>query len=90
MNRAEKIIRKFAKELEIELQGNEFYTPKQWADRKELYGLNSELIVCHGDSELDYICCYENDLFDNLQSRLGKAGYMAEPQTNWYLAIYKN
>ena len=70
-----------------------FYTPQEWRDRGEQYGLRSELIVCHdgGDIQVafNYDCmCY--DVIEEVRVALDKIGYWAEPCTSWYTAIYKN
>ena len=68
-----------------------FYTPKEWENREELYGLTSELIVCHDGGDLscyfnyDY-SCYEH--VDKMNAALERFGYYAEQCTSWYTAIY--
>ncbi len=69
-----------------------FYSPQEWKDRGEEYGLESELIICHDGGDhaavfnLDYECYKLYDaMFDELQS----AGFFPEGCTCWYSAIYK-
>jgi hypothetical protein len=68
-----------------------FYSPEEWAERGELYGKNSELIVMHDGGDhaaffnLDYM---KYDLHDMMQKELEKLGYYAEQCTSCYTAIY--
>ena len=68
-----------------------FYTPKEWADRDEEYGLKSELVVVHdgGDHAGAFNYSYEQyDLIDGLLETLEPLGLYAEQCTCWYSAIY--
>ena len=68
-----------------------FYTPEQWKERGEEYGLGSELIVVHDGGDLcpflnwDYECY---DAVDKSVEALKKVGTYAESCTCWYTAIY--
>jgi hypothetical protein len=69
-----------------------FYTPEEWKERGEQYGLNAELIVVHdgGDLAPFFNWDYEmRQLSDSMDKALEKAGYYAEQCTCWYAAIYK-
>ena len=69
-----------------------FYTPEEWKERGERYGLTSELIVVHdgGDLAPFFNWDYERrDLRESMDKALKKAGYYCEQMTCWYAAIYK-
>jgi len=71
--------------------GTVFYTPAQWAERGEEYGLESELIVVHdGGSHAAYFNPdYEAyELYDGMNNELKRVGVYPEQQTGWYSAIY--
>jgi hypothetical protein len=68
-----------------------FYSPQEWKDRREEYGLNSVLIVVHDGGDLAPVFNYSyqcdnlvNAMFDTLK----KVGLHSEPCTCWYTAIY--
>jgi hypothetical protein len=68
-----------------------FYTPEQWADRREAYGLKALLIVVHDGGDhapyfnLDY-CQYV--AWEEMNTNLRLHGVYAEQCTGWYSAIY--
>jgi hypothetical protein len=69
-----------------------FYTPAEWRERGEEYGLSSELIVVHdgGDYALFFNYAYgAYSAIDAMDTALREAGYYAESCTSWYTAIYK-
>ena len=69
-----------------------FYSPEEWQDRGEQYGLQSKLIVVHDGGDLAPIfnLDYERyNLHDEMQSKLAEAGLFAEACTSWYTAIYE-
>lgn len=69
-----------------------FYSPKEWADRGEEYGLTSELIVVYDGGDLvPYFNLDEGafSLFEAMNEVLNEAGYWFEPCTGWYSAVYK-
>jgi hypothetical protein len=69
-----------------------FYSPKEWAARKESYGADSKLIVVYDGGEI-------RELFDpyslsfkpflDFKDKFAKAGFFAEPATCWYSCVYK-
>jgi hypothetical protein len=69
-----------------------FYTPEEWADRGEQYGLKSLLIICHDGGDLapflnwDY-CAYAKT--EKAITALSEHGVYAEQCTGWYTAIYE-
>jgi len=70
-----------------------FYTPEEWAERGEQYGLNSELIICHDGGEVSNLVSYDAEDYqkiDEMISALNKRGYWVEQCTCWYSAVYKN
>lgn len=69
-----------------------FHTPKEWAKREE-YGEDSVLIVCHDGGDLSYVFNVDKggaSLFDKMTKVLNKSGFYPEPCTSWYTAIYGN
>lgn len=69
-----------------------FYTPQQWRDRKEEYGLNSELIVVYDGGDIGPFFNYDYEcykLVDGMIDALDPVGVYPEPCTGWYTAIYK-
>lgn len=71
--------------------GGKFYSPTEWRDRGEAYGLNSMLVITHdgGDHAPAFAWDYEAAaLMDELRQRLYKIGVFAEQCTCWYSAIY--
>jgi hypothetical protein len=69
-----------------------FYTPEQWKERGEEYGVNSLLIICHDGGDLapffnwDYC---EYNLVESMGEVLNGSGYFAEQCAAWYSAIYR-
>jgi hypothetical protein len=80
-----------------------FYTPKQWQERSEPYGCESELIVCHDggdhanaismDAAYNNFCgfggnCYR--LCEELSEKLAEIGVFMELCYTWHSAVYKS
>lgn len=71
--------------------GGRFYSPEEWADRGEEYGLNSLLIITHDGGDhapvfnLDYGAY---DLNEELSQVLKGHGMFVEACTSWYSAVY--
>lgn len=69
-----------------------FYSPKEWKQRGEDYGLQSVLIVVHDGGDLSAVF---NDMYaaPGVMEAAGKAlkdaGFYSEPCTCWYTAIYE-
>lgn len=69
-----------------------FYTPEEWEDRQEMYGLQSELVIVHDGGDL--APCFNHDYMswdhmEAVQDALFEIGYFAEQCTSWYTAIYR-
>ena len=68
-----------------------FYTPEEWKERGETYGLNSILIVVHDGGNLapllnlDYM---EYDLHNRMTSAFDDTDFYVEQCTGWSSAIY--
>ncbi|WP_301851029.1 hypothetical protein [Rhodococcus pyridinivorans] len=73
--------------------GGRFYSPREWNDRGEQWGLGSLLIITHdgGDHAAAFNCDYgDYALMEDLREHLSKVGVYAEQCTSWYTAIYKS
>lgn len=71
--------------------GGKFYTPQEWEDRGEQFGLGSVLIVTHdgGDHAAAFNWDYEDyDLVEDLRLALKNVGVYVEQCTSWYSAVY--
>jgi hypothetical protein len=69
-----------------------FYSPKEWADRGEDYGTDSELIVVHDGGDHAYAFSWSQgqyDLIDAMVENLNPLGVYSEQCTSWYSAVYK-
>lgn len=69
-----------------------FYSPAEWKDRGEEYGLESLLIVCHDGGDLSALCYGNGDhvpLQNAFVGALKAAGLYCQPCTCWYSAIYE-
>lgn len=70
-----------------------FYSTKEWKERGEDYGTESEFIICHDGGDLapffnwDY-CSY--DSVEKMINQLKDLGYRVEQCTSWYSAVYKD
>lgn len=63
-----------------------FYSPQEWADRGESYGLKSELIIQYdGSTDIRYL----TELCDDVTEGLLEHGLYVECCTGWYSAVYK-
>ena len=70
-----------------------FFSPQEWAERGEEYGLTSELIVVHDGGDLASIfnLDYGNyKLYDRMVKHLDKSDVWSEGCTCWYTAIYSS
>lgn len=71
--------------------GGKFYTPQEWEDRGEQFGLGSLLVVTHdgGDHAAAFNWDYEDyDLVEDLRLALKTVGVYVEQCTSWYSAVY--
>jgi len=69
-----------------------FYTPQEWRQRGESYGLNSQLIVCYEGSAIAPFFNMEHGCdgwYTAMQGALNSLGFYSEECTSWYSAIYK-
>ena len=73
-----------------------YFDPKEWEERGELYGLESELIMAYDGNIMFYIMnpgysanptnAYE--MHDRFVDKLHAVGFWVEPCTHWYAAFY--
>lgn len=92
--RAAEAIRDFLVEKGLDYHGGggAFYSPQQWRDRREQYGLNSLLIITHdgGDHAHAFNYDYEGyELIEELRQRLALVGMYAEQCTSWYSSVHR-
>jgi len=70
-----------------------FYAAEEWVARKEDYGCDSKLVIVHDGGDfaslinLDYEMYELHDKFITWMQKL-LPGYILEPQTCWYAALY--
>lgn len=91
--KAAETIRRFLEERGMTYHGGggRFYTPAQWAERGEEWGLRSLLVITHdgGAHAACFNWAYEQeDLIEELASVLAAVGLRAEQCASWYSAIY--
>lgn len=71
-----------------------FYTPEQWKDRGEAYGINSVLLLVHDGGDLAPFCNFDYGQYDKIDcltltlEMLGD-GYWMESCGCWYTAVYR-
>ncbi len=71
--------------------GTAFYSPAEWRERGELYGLESILIVTHDGGDLPRFCDWAMQDYvamERFSKRLAAAKLYVEQCTCWYSAIY--
>lgn len=69
-----------------------FYSPGEWRQRGEEYGLRSKLIICHDGGDVATFFNYNYECHSRMEAMinlLAEVGYFAEPCTNWYTAVYR-
>lgn len=69
-----------------------FFTPDEWRDRGEKYGVESALVLVHDGGALAPYCnldYMEYDKIEALGAAMNKLGYYVEQCTSWYSAVYK-
>ena len=70
-----------------------FYLPSAWKARGEVYGHDSELVICHdgGDLARFFNMDYEDyDAYELMLNALNKIGYFPEGLHNWCTGVYKS
>ena len=69
-----------------------FYSPKEWEERGEDYGTDSELIVVHDGGDPGMAFSYDRECYETLDGMidaLKPLNVYPEQCTCWYSAIYK-
>lgn len=72
-----------------------FYTPEEWDDRGEEYGLTSVLIVVHAGGDLASFFSHDCGMMDKYKSMeimrkaLVREGVYPQECTCWYSGIYR-
>ena len=86
---AYKTITKCMKELDLTYTGGckTFYSPKEWKEKGEEYGINSELIVVYDGGDVSEF--FDGAFYDKMVKYLKNVGLYFERCTCWYSAIYK-
>jgi hypothetical protein len=68
-----------------------FYSPKQWKEHGEKYGNDALLILVYDGGDID-ICMDpakgQHELVDRFRDNLEQNGFVMEPCSHWYSAIY--
>jgi uncharacterized protein (TIGR02996 family) len=69
-----------------------FYSSQQWKERGEEFGPDSLLILVYDGGDID--TCMDplkgqHELVDRFQQHLERNGFVIEPCTHWYSAIYE-
>lgn len=90
---AAKVILEFLEEKGLTYHGGggRFYSPQEWADRGEIYGLGSVLVIAHdgGDHAVALNIDYgAYNLMEELAGRLRAKSLYVEQCTSWYSAVY--
>ena len=96
-NKLAKAIAKLAKQRDWNAGQKVFWSPKQWEEKGESYGTDSDLVVLHegGDHasffSLDH--SYNGGSYDDYEDQLkflSKHGFYCESLYSWSSAIYEN
>ncbi|WP_422626945.1 hypothetical protein [Rhodococcus sp. (in: high G+C Gram-positive bacteria)] len=87
-------IRKFFVDQQIDRHdgGGSFYSPQEWADRDEEYGLGSLLVITHdgGSHAVAFDPEYHGSgVQESFRKELSAIGVYVENCTSWYSAVYK-
>lgn len=69
--------------------GGRFYSPQQWRERREAYGLESLLVVTHDGGDHARAMNFDYELREALQNKLAEHGMFMEGCTCWYSAVYR-
>jgi hypothetical protein len=68
-----------------------FYSPKEWTERGEEYGCDSELVIVHDGGNVGDAFSYDSEnygMIEEMNILLKPLGVYSEPCTRWYTAIY--
>lgn len=71
--------------------GGKFYTPAEWADREELYGTDSLLVITHDGGAHAAAFSYDGErygLIEGLDDRLRSYNMFVEQCTSWYSSVH--
>lgn len=84
----------FFKKMELTYTGGgtAFYSPLEWAERREQYALDSLLIVAYdGGAHRDAMSIDADNyrLNQRMQDALGEKGFLFEEATGWYGGVYR-
>ena len=74
-----------------------FYSPTEWKDRGESYGVTSELVVVYDGGDVQHFfsldACYGDGpsytLYERMKEALEAEGLYWEECTRWYCALYE-
>ena len=90
-----KIVRVLELSNIIDIDYKIFYSPQEWKDRGELYGLESHLIIVHDGGNicrffnLDYAMMDGYIKYEFMRTELEDSEIYTEQCTNWYSAVYE-
>lgn len=91
--KAAEVILEFLEEKDLTYHGGggRFYSPQEWQDRGEQYGVRSVLVITHDGG--DHAAAMNMDygayaLMEELADRLQNHGLYLEQCTSWYSAVY--
>jgi hypothetical protein len=69
-----------------------FYSPREWKERGESYGVDSLLIICHDGGDLAPLCNFDYECYSAMDAfrdfLRDKYDVYPEQCTCWYTAIY--
>lgn len=65
-----------------------FYTPQEWAQRKEKYGQNSVFVIVHDGGDLSSVFGQFGDPYGEIVAALEKLNMYVEGCTGWHSAVY--
>jgi len=90
VERVEKAVRQWAKELDISLTDTSFYSQEDWAKRKERFGNQAEVSITT-EGELNLILTYGTypHARDSFYELIEKLGYWFELGYSWSIHLYK-
>lgn len=71
-----------------------FYSPSEWRERDEDFGLSSELIICYDGGDVGQFFSLDKDYprytyHTMMTEALARVGLYPEECTAWYSAVYK-